>query len=62
MALKKIIVRNDSSFYELNRNVLIVHKANKGITLAKRKKLIFGGSGLKGNGGLMMILAHLVNE
>ncbi|MBL1143902.1 MAG: amino acid permease [Bacteroidetes bacterium] len=49
-------------FYELNRNVLIVHKANKGITFGKKRRIDIWWGGLKGNGGLMMILAHLVND
>ena len=47
-------------FYELQRNVLIVHKAKEGATFGKRKRIDVWWGGLKGNGGLMMILSYLM--
>jgi amino acid transporter len=49
-------------FYELNRNVLIVHKGKQEITFGNKKRIDIWWGGLKGNGGLMMILAHLINN
>ncbi len=48
-------------FYELNKNVLIVHKGKQEVTFGKKLRIDIWWGGLKGNGGLMMILAHLIN-
>lgn len=49
-------------FYELNKNVLIVHKGNQEVTFGEKRRIDIWWGGLKGNGGLMMILAHLINN
>ena len=49
-------------FYEMQRNVLIVHKAKEGRTFGQRKRIDVWWGGLKGNGGLMMILSYLVSN
>lgn len=49
-------------FYELNKNVLIVHKGNQEVTFGDKRRIDIWWGGLKGNGGLMMILAHLINN
>ena len=49
-------------FYELQRNVLIVHKGNEEEPFGKYKRIDVWWGGLKGNGGLMMILAYLMNH
>lgn len=49
-------------FYELQRNVLIVHKAKDGKTFGNRKRIDVWWGGLKGNGGLMMILSYLMSN
>jgi amino acid transporter len=51
-----------SRFYEFQRNVLIVHKAGEGPAFGERKRIDVWWGGLKGNGGLMMILAYLMNS
>lgn len=48
-------------FYELNKNVMIVHKGKKGETFGQKKRIDVWWGGLKGNGSLMIILAHLIN-
>lgn len=48
-------------FYELNRNTLIVHKGAGNESFGERKRIDIWWGGLKGNGGLMMILAYLIN-
>jgi amino acid transporter len=49
-------------FYDLQRNVLIVHKAKEGPTFGNRKRIDVWWGGLKGNGGLMMILSYLMSN
>lgn len=49
-------------FYELQRNVLIVHKAQDGATFGERKRIDVWWGGLKGNGGFMMILSYLMSS
>ena len=49
-------------FYELQRNVLIVHKAKDDKTFGNRKRIDVWWGGLKGNGGLMMILSYLMSN
>lgn len=49
-------------FYQLNRNVLIIHKGKGAEAFGQRKRIDVWWGGLKGNGGLMMILAHLINN
>lgn len=51
-----------TKFYEFQRNVLIVHKGEQQPTFGNRKRIDVWWGGLKGNGGLMMILAYLVNS
>ena len=51
-----------SKFHEFQRNVLIVHKAEEGKAFRNRKRIDVWWGGLKGNGGLMMILAYLMNS
>lgn len=49
-------------FYELNKNVLIVHKGSQEVAFGNKLRIDIWWGGLKGNGGLMMILAHLINN
>ncbi|MBL4707117.1 MAG: amino acid permease [Flavobacteriales bacterium] len=49
-------------FYDLQRNILIVHKAKDGATFGAKKRIDVWWGGLKGNGGLMMILAYLMSN
>lgn len=49
-------------FYKLQRNVLIVHKAKEGKTFGNKKRIDVWWGGLKGNGGLMMILSYLMSS
>lgn len=51
-----------SKFHEFQRNVLIVHKGVHDRTFGERKRIDVWWGGLKGNGGLMMILAYLMNS
>ncbi len=48
-------------FYELNKNVLIVHKGKGEETFGAKRRIDVWWGGLKGNGSLMIILAHLIN-
>jgi len=48
--------------YDLKRNVLIVHKGNERPTFGDKKRIDVWWGGLKGNGGLMIILAYLTNN
>lgn len=50
-----------SKFHEFQRNVLIVHKGEGEKAFRERKRIDVWWGGLKGNGGLMMILAYLMN-
>ncbi len=49
-------------FYQLQRNILILHKGCKEETFGDKKRIDLWWSGLKGNGGLMMILSYLMNS
>ncbi|MFN1835792.1 Na-K-Cl cotransporter [Balneola sp. MJW-20] len=49
-------------FYELQRNVLIVKKGSDFDAFGRRKRIDVWWGGLKGNGGLMMILAYLISS
>ena len=49
-------------FYQMERNVLIMHKAKEGAAFGKRKRIDVWWGGLKGNGGLMMILSYLMSN
>ena len=51
-----------SKFHEFQRNVLIVHKGEGELAFRNRKRIDVWWGGLKGNGGLMMILAYLMNS
>lgn len=51
-----------SSFYAMKKNVLIVHKGDKSPTFGQKTKIDVWWGGLKGNGGLMMISAYLINN
>ncbi|MEX0724056.1 MAG: Na-K-Cl cotransporter [Gracilimonas sp.] len=50
-----------SHFHAENRNLVIVHD-NKEDVFGKRKRIDLWWGGLKGNGGLMMILAYLLQS
>ncbi len=50
-----------SNFYKLHRNLLIINY-NKEKGYGKRKKIDIWWGGLKGNGGLLMILAYLLKS
>lgn len=50
-----------TSFYGQQRNVMVVHN-NKEVGFGKRKRIDVWWGGLKGNGGLMMILAYLLQS
>lgn len=50
------------SFYAMKKNVLIVHKGVQSPTFGQKSTIDVWWGGLKGNGGLMMILAYLVNN
>ncbi|MGD8426309.1 MAG: Na-K-Cl cotransporter [Balneolaceae bacterium] len=50
-----------SSFYAQQRNIIIVHN-NKKLGFGERKRIDIWWGGLKGNGGLMMILAYLLQS
>lgn len=49
-------------FYELRRNILIVHKGKEETTFGNKKRIDVWWGGLKGNGGLMLILAYLMSH
>lgn len=49
-------------FYQSQRNVLIMHKAKEGSAFGNRKRIDVWWGGLKGNGGLMMILSYLMSN
>lgn len=49
-------------FYQLKRNILIVHKGAKEEAFGDKKRIDVWWGGLKGNGGLMMILAYLMSH
>lgn len=50
-------------FHELNRNIAIIHDTNKeGEIFGERQKIDLWWGGIKGNGGLMMILAYLLQN
>ncbi len=49
-------------FHEFRRNVLIVHRGEGEKAFGERRRIDVWWGGLKGNGGLMMILAYLVNN
>ncbi|TRO66930.1 amino acid permease [Christiangramia sabulilitoris] len=50
-----------NSFYKLNRNLLII-KENKEKGYGQKKNIDIWWGGLKGNGGLLMILAYLLKS
>lgn len=50
-----------SSFYAQQRNVIVVHN-NKQVGFGEQKRIDVWWGGLKGNGGLMMILAYLLQS
>jgi hypothetical protein len=49
-------------FYEMKRNVLIVHRGQNEEPFGQKKKIDVWWGGLKGNGGLMMILSYLLKQ
>ncbi len=49
-------------FYQLQRNILIVHKGDNENVFGDKKRIDVWWGGLKGNGGLMMILAYLMSH
>ena len=50
-----------TNFYKLNRNIIIIRE-NKERCFGKREKIDIWWGGLKGNGGLLMILAYLLKS
>ena len=50
-----------ASFHRQKRNVLVVHE-NKELGFGNRKRIDIWWGGLQGNGGLMMILAYLLQS
>jgi hypothetical protein len=48
-------------FHEQNRNIIIIHDNDEDV-FRNRKKIDIWWGGLKGNGGLMMILAYLLQS
>lgn len=50
-----------TSFYDQQRNIVVVHN-NKELGFGERKRIDVWWGGLKGNGGLMMILAYLLQS
>ncbi len=50
-----------ASFHDLNRNVVIVHD-NKKTLFGRRQVIDVWWGGLQGNGGLLMVLAHLLKN
>ncbi|MBT8294937.1 MAG: amino acid permease, partial [Gramella sp.] len=50
-----------TNFYKLSRNLVII-KENKELGYGKRKNIDIWWGGLKGNGGLLMILAYLLKS
>lgn len=51
-----------SRFYEMKRNVLIIHRGQNEEAFGNKKKIDVWWGGLKGNGGLMMILSYLLKQ
>jgi amino acid transporter len=51
-----------SRFNELKKNVLIINKDDQEMTFGKKQRIDVWWGGLKGNGGLMIILAYLINS
>jgi len=49
-------------FYEMKRNVLIMHSAEGEVPFGKKMKIDVWWGGLKGNGGFMMILSYLLKQ
>lgn len=49
-------------FNELKKNVLIINKGSKKPSFGKKQQIDVWWGGLKGNGGLMIILAYLINS
>ena len=49
-------------FYEMKRNVLIVHRGEGELSFGAKMKIDVWWGGLKGNGGLMMILSYLLKQ
>src|SRR6056297_1198272 len=50
-----------SHFHDQNRNIIIIHDNDEDV-FRNRKKIDIWWGGLKGNGGLMMILAYLLQS
>jgi len=50
-----------ASFYDQHRNIIVVHD-NKELGFGERKRIDLWWGGLKGNGGLMMILSYLLQS
>ncbi len=50
-----------AQFFEMNRNIIIVHE-NKENGFGDRQKIDLWWSGLKGNGGFLMVLAYLLRS
>jgi len=51
-----------SSFHRQNRNVLILSSGKDAAPFGKKEKIDIWWGGLKGNGGLMIILAYLIQS
>ncbi len=50
-----------AQFFEMNRNIIIVHE-NKENGFGDRQKIDLWWSGLKGNGGFLLVLAYLLRS
>ncbi|PWN05881.1 amino acid permease [Rhodohalobacter mucosus] len=51
-----------AGFNRMGRNVLILHDNDEGMVFRERKRIDLWWGGLKGNGGLMMIVAYLLQS
>lgn len=49
-------------FYDMRRNILIVNKGKEQVVFGQKKRIDVWWGGLKGNGGLMLILAYLMAQ
>lgn len=59
--IRKQYCKMISHFHEQNRNVVVIHDNDENV-FGDRKKIDVWWGGLKGNGGLMMILAYLLQS
>lgn len=59
---RKMFCQMISRFNELKKNVLIINKSDFQLTFGKKQQIDVWWGGLKGNGGLMIILAYLIKN